>query len=303
VRILVATAEPWGAYHSRFTSPQLKSLGVDAFHLVPTLAGMPRVPVPGVRVTAGLEAVTSASLLVVGSLSPGSWPAQAAVVAVAAGVPVILSHLAYLGVSFPLAVSIPLAGATAASPSDAIDVATHLGWGDSRDVLVVGTPALDDVRLYRPVPRSLLIVTSVSRELGPSGGLPAAARNAAVAGWDVSVCLHPRENPDVWSAFRVETDSPVVAAACSSVAFGYPGSVFPTIAAAGVPLVALADPVIDVFVPEGIRRLASRCETPADVVGALLAAELADPGDVAWVAGPYPGATVRLVDAWLAACV
>ena len=302
VAILVATAEPWGTYHSRFVGPPLASLGVDVAHLVPTFAGVSPVPVPGVRVKEGLDAVASARLLVVGSLSPGSWPADAATVAVAAGVPVLFSHFAYLGSSFPPAVTIPMVGVTAASPSDAVDVAAHLGWSDVAGVRVVGTPALDAVQLYRPVARSLLVVSSVSRELGEPGRLPAAARIAADAGWDVSVSLHPREDPDVWSAFRIVTVSPVVAAASASVAFGYPGSVFPTVAATGVPLVALADPVIDVFVPDGIRRLASRCETPGGIVGALHVAEPASLGDVAWAAGPYPGATARLVDAWLAAC-
>jgi hypothetical protein len=296
-RVLIATNEPWGTYHTAPLLPQARRQGWEVVHLVPDRSQIkPDDPVP----VATPEEVSRADLLVV--TGAGDWPADCA--ARLRRLPLIASSLAY-----QLPREAPRAGEfrdrlraiTASSPAEATVFDDYLGT--RRAISVVGTPQTDALPRHRPEAGTVLVLTSVTRS-GQTGGsapgtelLLAAAERLAAAGRHILVGLHPREDRSLWERYEISTVPSVQAAARAEVAIGIPGTVFPVVAAVGVPLVGCTDPALQI--PGYLLSVCARTITTAD--GAVNAVETAGPvsREVLYEAvGPVGGSARRLLKVW-----
>ncbi|GAA3779360.1 hypothetical protein GCM10022225_79420 [Plantactinospora mayteni] len=296
-RVLLATNEPWGTYHAKPLLAEATRRGWELVQVVPDLSGItPGDPVP---VTI-LDRVRDADLLVVNGA--GDWPADCA--AELRHLPLAASSLAYLQPKeAPRAKEFRrrLEVVTAGGPAEATTFASYLGW--HRKVEVVGSPQTDDLPKYTPQRGRVLVLTSVTRP-DPTGGaapgtellLEAAARLKA-AGKHIVVGLHPREDRTLWDRYEISPLGSVPASATAEYAIGIPGTVFPLIAAVGVPLVGCVDPRLSV--PDYILRVCSSTINSADqAVAAVAAAKPASRQALHNAVGPIGGSARRLYQAW-----
>ncbi|SEE44461.1 hypothetical protein [Jiangella alba] len=295
-RILVATNEPWGTYHVRPLLAEIARRGWDVRQLVPDLSQIaPGETVP--IVTPDDE--PAADLLVVTGAS--DWPADCAA---AAGrhMPLAASSLAYLNATEAARAhefERRLRLVTSSSAAEGRSFAGHLGT--RRRVRVVGSPQTDTLPTSAPEPGTVLVLTSVTYPDQTGGAAPGtqllldAAAALEAAGKHVLVGLHPRENPALWSRYEISAVPSLQASARAEVAIGIPGTVFPLIAAAGVPVVGCVDPRL--VVPEYLLAVCSSLID--DAAQALAAVESATlPEDLEDVVGPVGGSAARLLDAW-----
>jgi hypothetical protein len=298
VRVLVATNEPWGTYHAQPLLPEAKRLGWDVVQLVPDMSGIK--PGDPVR-TATLDDVPEADLLVV--TGAGDWPADCA--ARLRGLPLVASSLAYqLPVEAPRAAEFRrrLAAITASSPAEAKVYDDYLGTG-RRPIAVVGTPQTDDLPRYAPERDTVLVLTSVTKSSETGGSAPgaelllAAAERLAAAGKHILVGLHPREDRSLWEKYEISSVPSVQASARAEVAIGIPGTVFPVVAAMGVPLVGCADPRLQI--PGYLLSVCSHTITDArDAVTAVAEAKPVSRKVLYEAVGPVGGSARRLFKVW-----
>jgi hypothetical protein len=296
-RALVATNEPWGTYHVRPLLPEAKRLGWDVVQLVPDMSGIkPDDPVS----VATLGDVPEADLLVV--TGAGDWPADCA--ARLRDLPLVASSLAYqLPVEAPRAAEFRgrLRAVTASSPAEAKVYDDYLGV--RRPITVVGTPQTDDLPRHAPEPDTVLVLTSVTKSSETGGSAPGAellleaAEALAAAGKRIVVGLHPREDRSLWERYEISSVPSVQASARAEVAVGIPGTVFPVVAAMGVPLVGCTDSRLQV--PDYLLSVCSRTITGAqDVVAAVAEAKPVSRDVLYEAVGPVGGSARRLFKVW-----
>ncbi|MCG5219361.1 hypothetical protein [Streptosporangium sp. KLBMP 9127] len=297
VRVLIATNEPWGTYHALPLLPEATRLGWEIVQLVPDRSRV--TPQDPVRV-ATLDDVPKADLLVV--TGAGDWPADCA--ARLRNLPLIAASLAYqLPKEAPRAAEFRkrLRAITASSPAEAKVFDDYLGT--RRQISVVGTPQTDDLPRRAPEPGTVLVLTSVTKSDDTGGSAPGtellmdAAERLAAAGKHVLVGLHPREDRSLWERYEISTVPSVQASARAEVAIGIPGTIFPIVAAAGIPLVGCTDPRLQI--PDYLKSVCSHTITDAD--DAVTAAAEAKPVSrtVLYEAvGPVGGSARRLFKVW-----
>lgn len=196
----------------------------------------------------------------------------------------------------------PLIGVTASSAAEAQTFAGHLGTDQNR-IRIVGIPELDTLPTWKP--ETVLVLTSVTYPSATGCAAPGtqllldSAHALADAGWHVLVGLHPREDRTLWDEFEIAEEGSLAASARAQVAVGIPGSVFPKIAAVGVPLVATIDPALNV--PAYLLGLATPATAVAEVVTAVERAAPLDRKDLKEVVGPLGRAGKTLAQYWFAA--
>jgi hypothetical protein len=179
--------------------------------------------------------------------------------------------------------------------------AAYLGW--KRRVRMLGSPQTDSLPDYQPQADRVLVLTSVTHP-DPTGGaapgtqllLDAAAKLEA-AGKHIVVGLHPREDRKLWEQYEISPVPSVQASATVECAVGIPGTVFPIVAAVGVPLVDCVDPKLQV--PGYILDVcSSTIDSPEQAIAAVDSAQPTSRGDVFAAVGPIGGSARRLYSAW-----
>lgn len=296
-RVLVATNEPWGTYHVKPLLAAAERRGWAITQLVPDLASVdPADPVP----VATLEDAPDADLLVI--TGAADWPAECA--AALPRLPLAASSLAYLNpVEAPHAEEFRrrLKLITSSSPAEGRAFAAYLG--SHRRLRVVGSPQTDALPVRAPEPGTVLVLTSVTYPDQTGGAAPGtqllldAAERLQADGRHILVGLHPREDPKLWSRYELSTVPSLQASARAEAAIGIPGTVFPLIAAAGVPVVGCVDPALTV--PDYLLDVCSATiDDPAEAVPAIREAKLPDEDVLYDAVGPVGGSTDRLLDAW-----
>ncbi|GAA3588216.1 hypothetical protein GCM10022419_083140 [Nonomuraea rosea] len=296
-RVLIATNEPWGTYHAAPLLPEAARLGWEVVQLVPDRTGVkPDDPVQ----VATLDAVPDADLLVV--TGAGDWPADCA--ERLRRLPLVAASLAYQQpVEAPRAAEFRgrLRAITASSPAEAQVFDDYLGT--RRDITVVGTPQTDNLPEHVPEPGTVLVLTSVTKPDATGGAAPgaelllAAAERLAAAGKHILVGLHPREDRTLWDRFEISSVPSVQAAARAEVAIGIPGTVFPVVAAVGVPLVGCTDPKLQI--PGYLLSVCSHTiASPDDAVAAVADAKPVSRKVLYEAAGPIGGSAKRLFKVW-----
>ncbi len=297
LRVLVATNEPWGTYHVTPLLAEAGRRGVRITQLVPDTSGVqPGDPVP----VATPERVRHADLLVV--TGAGDWPLECA--ARFPRLPVAASSLAYLGPREAPGARLlrpRLRAVTSSSPAEARAFAGYLGV--RRRIRAVGSPQTDTLPAHRPEPGLVLVLTSVTHPDDTGGAAPgtelllAAAERLRAAGRRILVGLHPREDPKLWDAYEISDVPSLQAAARAEAAVGIPGTVFPLVAAVGVPLVGVTD--AGLTVPDYLLAVcSSTIDDPAAAVPAVTSARLPAPDVLADAVGPVGGSAGRLLDVW-----
>ncbi|MFC7587003.1 hypothetical protein ACFQYP_27240 [Nonomuraea antimicrobica] len=218
--------------------------------------------------------------------------------------PLVASSLAYqLPVEAPRAKEFRgrLRAITASSPAEAKVFDDYLGT--RRHIEVVGTPQTDALPRYAPEAGTVLVLTSVTKSSETGGSAPgtelllAAAERLAAAGKHILVGLHPREDRTLWDKYEISTVTSVQASARAEAAIGIPGTVFPVVAAMGVPLVGCTDP--ELKIPDYLLSVCTHTITSAD--DAVTAVETAEPVSrkVLYEAvGPVGGSAKRLFKVW-----
>ncbi|WP_308298929.1 hypothetical protein [Streptomyces sp. GESEQ-35] len=299
LRVLIATNEPWGTYHVQPLLAEAVRRRWQVTQLVPDLSQItPGDPVP----VATPDTAPAADLLVV--TGAGDWPLECA--HRFARLPSTASSLAYLGPQeAPGArwLRHRLRTITSSSPAEARAFGGYLGT--RRRIRVVGSPQTDTLPEHWPEPGLVLVLTSVTHSDDTGGAAPgtelllAAAEQLAAAGRHILVGLHPREDPALWDRYEISKVPSVRAAARAEAAIGIPGTVFPLVAAVGVPLVGCTDPALSV--PEYLLSVcSSTIDDPAEAVNAVAGARLPSPDILADAVGPVGGSAARLLDAWAA---
>jgi hypothetical protein len=298
-RVLLATNEPWGTYHA---APLLAEAARRGWELVQVVPDRSRITPTDPVTVATLDDVPPADLLVVNGAA--DWPADVA--AALKGLPLVASSLAYQKpVEAPRAMEFRsrLELVTAASPAESDVFAAYLGW--KRRVRMFGSPQTDNLPAYQPQADRVLVLTSVTRP-DPTGGaapgtellLDAAAKLEA-AGKRIVVGLHPREDRTLWERYEISPVPSVQASATVECAVGIPGTVFPIVAAVGVPLVGCVDPKLEV--PDYILGVCSSTIDSSDqAISAVENASPASRGAVFAAVGPIGGSARRLYSAWQA---
>ena len=256
-RILVVTGEPWGVYHSTLLRSHYEQ---------PVLQVVPDNPEPGVSISLGDVRIQDGDVLLVGGAS--EWPGK--VTAALSGVPRIGVRLAYLG-AVPRTIT---HGPDAFWPSTAAH-ATELAAEFAVPVETVGSatpypwePPLPD---YRPVPGTVLLVTSVSETTATGTGVPHAndvlrdAGRALAQSAPVTVALHPREDPALWGGFTITDLRTIPASTSAAVVCAVAGTVLEQVHQMGAPIVMV--PVEGI--PQHILGLGEVAYNPAEVVAAV----------------------------------
>ena len=303
LRVLVATNEPWGTYHIKSlldeAAKATPSTRWEIASVVPDRAGLkPGDPVPALTLDEAKR--WGAHLLVVNGAT--DWPTR--VVSQLPGLPVVASSTAYLTAleaAGARTIRPHLVAMTAGAPREAEVFAAHFGVSSKR-VLVVGNPALDDIPQYTPTPGTVLIATSVTHPSASGGAAPGAqvlldtAAQLSAIGKHVRVGLHPREDASLWSAYDIATEGTLAASATAEVTIGIPGSVFPSIAAVGCPLVGVVAPGL--ATPQYILDLCAQVATVEQAVAAANAKWRPVPAALAQAVGPLGGSGDRLWKVW-----
>ncbi|MFD7153767.1 hypothetical protein ACFV9C_04180 [Kribbella sp. NPDC059898] len=296
-RVLLATNEPWGTYHAQPLLAEARRRGWELVQVVPDLSQIK--PGDPVRV-ATLSDVPQADLLVVNGAE--AWPADVA--AALMRLPMAASSLAYLKpVEAPRAKEFRsrLELVTAASPAESDVFAKYLGW--KRRVRMVGSAQTDDLPAYAPQQDRVLVLTSVTHPDQTGNAAPGtqllldAAAKLQAAGKHIVVGLHPREDRTLWDRYEISALGSVPESASVECAVGIPGTVFPIVAAVGVPLVGCVDPKLQV--PDYILSVcSSTIDAPEQAVAAIADAKPAGRGAVFNAVGPIGGSARRLYSAW-----
>ncbi|WP_350279500.1 hypothetical protein [Kribbella sp. HUAS MG21] len=296
-RVLLATNEPWGTYHAQPLLAEAARRGWELVQVVPDRSQLK----PGDPVKAAtLNDVPPADLLVVNGAS--DWPADVA--AALHRLPLVASSLAYLKpLEAPRAKEFRsrLELVTAASPAESEVFGAYLGW--TRRVRMVGSAQTDNLPTYAPQQDRVLVLTSVTHPDQTGNAAPGtqllldAAAKLEAAGKHIVVGLHPREDRTLWDQYEISTLGSVPESASVECAVGIPGTVFPIVAAVGVPLVGCVDPKLQV--PDYILSVcSSTIDAPEQAVDAIENAEPASRGAVFNAVGPIGGSARRLYSAW-----
>ena len=307
LNIAMATNEPWGTYHLDDVLPAAEDRDVTLSLVIPDEEPAEDAldedsPVPTLPLAQAQE--EDFDLLVVNGAT--EWPGEVA--QALDDVPLMASSTAYMNPEPGEAadrLGDRITAATAPSPAAAETFASHMGI-DEEEVEVIGMPELDELPAWEPKDRTVAVLTSVTHPDETGAAAPGGellldiSEQLDAQGWHVTVGLHPREDPQLWDDYTIDEEGSVHAATTASVVVGIPGSVFPEIAALGVPIVGVEDDGLDV--PDYLTDLAVGVSDPDEGVEAVEeAADEGAPHDAEAVdaaTGPVGGAAGRLVDAW-----
>jgi hypothetical protein len=297
MRIVIATAEPRAAYHLLPLAKALKESQNTFVHLAP----YPE-PVQGeaiMDVTSQLSVIKDCDRVVVTGGTLSAWTELVCRYASTLGKPVIYTQLANVTNTSPVAPRVSTALATALS-MDGVDAVSR--YLQMSDVSVTGTPALDELPAWNPVPKSaLLLSTSEMTRRDPSLQLLAAAVSLRQHGWDVRVRTHPREDRTPWDAFDIiDGETQAESASSAQVVIGYPGSAHVLAAAVGVPVIALSpnEALASVFTERQAAGMSAHAQSATEVLSVIDSVHTPDPLLVAAVVGPLGGASQRIVNLW-----
>lgn len=297
MHVTIATAEPRGAYHLAPLREALVASAANFTHLIPyqeQVQGQPAVPT-----SSSIRALTGCDRLVVTGGVFSAWTELVTQHAVALGIPVVFTELAYVGTPPPHQSTIPFLATTALSPDSAPVLKEYLGSGTPT---VTGIPALDDLPSWRPVDRQVLLLStsdSVTRDREHT--LIQLAHKLRDSGWHVRVRTHPREDVAIWDGFDVVKDeTQAVSAASAQVVIGYPGSAHVLAAAVGPPVIALepSPSFKKILTPRQYRVMAATTTGISDTLDLIRTVHPCPKSALGDVVGPLGGAAQRIVSCW-----
>lgn len=297
MHVVIATAEPRGAYHLHALRSAMAASGHQFTHLVPYDEPVQGRPLE--RTSAELSDLLGADRLVITGGSLSAWTHAVAAYANQCDTPVTFSELAFVPTD-ACTLGLPrLEAVSAVSASGARALANYLSR-PIETINILGNPLLDHMPSRELTSQTILIVsTDQAHSVDRKHQLRGLARELRDAGRPVLVAPHAREDTTYWAGFDIATVPAYQAAARARVAVGYLGSAAPMIAATGCPFVVL-DPQGDRRnLEEWHREATSGWARTADEARALLETAAPVPAHlVERVTGPIGGAAQRVVDFW-----
>lgn len=296
MHIVIATAEPRGSYHL-VPLHQAMMLSSSRFsHLVPYPEALQGEPWSSVASDANI--LGSADLVVITGGGFSAWTELVARRAEELNLPWVISELSYGsrpdGVTRPQ----PLA-LSAMSRAGAALFAEYHGV-EVGEVVVTGTPLLDNLPIWRPTHKRALLLSSVDAALrDPRNVLREIASRLVKERWDVVVRTHPREDRAYWDGFNLDySPTPALAAQTASIVIGYPGSAHPICAAIGVPTVAVVTtPELFAALPPAHCAIIPTWIEDADELDTS-SLSASNEATIEYICGPIGGSAQRLLDFW-----
>lgn len=302
MHVIIATAEPRGAYHLTPLKEALASNTASFTHLMPYPE--PVQGEPATAVSSRVSLLEECDRVVITGGCYSAWTELVARHAIAHSKPIIFSELA----SVPLALTSPVPATalelvTALSQDGADNLARYLGTPVA-DVQITGTPQLDNLPSWQPRQGHALLLSTVRMtDHDPDYQLVTLGHMLESDGWEVRVRLHPREDAGPWAGFEIVAgETQVESAASASVVIGYPGSAHILAAAVGVPTVTFS-PNANMVGHFSARHHAAMSHHATSAVEVLQAISGLQPPlryKVEECVGPIGGAAQRLVDLWSA---
>lgn len=236
--IVVATAEPQGAYHLHALSTALRSSHYVFCYLSPDIRlNVGTSPIPTMD---DISVIRDATRLILTGGSYTPWTSALHSIAESCNIEVRYSELAFLDQNAERGPYVPQRSSAVSDASAAV-LAQYLGVPRNA-VVVTGNPLVPRIgEIQREAGRVLVVSTVDAETRDPALHLRTAASVLLDLGYDVLVRLHPRENPEPWAGFILDS-APTVAEATAraSVVLAYPGTPLQAIAQIGTPLVILA---------------------------------------------------------------
>lgn len=290
MHVVIATAEPLGAYHLTALSTAMDRNPATFTHLIPY--PQPTQGTSAATPVADLDVLLRADRLVLSGGGFTPWTYAVALHARSVGIPVFLCELAY-GTTDPYPLSVDRLAAL--STATAVDLARN-NASDLGDVVITGNPQLDNLPDRSDNPTHVLLVsTSELDQRDPDGVLRRIGNQLLDEGRSVVVSLHPREDPRYWNGFA--TDSSAIAAAYSTAALAYPGSVWPVLACIGTPIVGVGPHAMRRAIPRAFTQLAGSWLTPGQPFDCAILHRAAPPPleALSAVTGPRGGSAERIV--------
>jgi len=295
--IVIATGEPRGAYHLEPLYGSMESSPSNYTHLLP----YPE-PVQGrawSNVSSDPSIINRANLVVITGGGFTAWSELVALRSENLNIPWVVSELAYG--SQPDAATHPYPKALSSMSLAGAELFAAYHHFNLDEVVITGTPLLDNLPIWRPVVKRALILSSADAAIrDPSGVLKTIAHRLVNDGWQVFVRTHPREDQSAWRGFTLDNSpTPAIAASSAEVVIGYPGSAHPICAAIGVPTVAVT-PTSDLLfaLPPSHRTVIPTWIKSFDELD-LNFLNASSPSTVEYVCGPIGGSAQRVVDFWI----
>lgn len=294
VLVLLATAEPFGAYHlAPVFAHAAPPAGVSFVHLLPypeTVQGT-----AAVRSLAEFSLLARADRLVLcgGGFSP--WLELLAHHASSIGLPLYYTQLARHKNDIPQ--GLPIRRATVWTEVEAEFFATVF---TDAEIRVVGNPILDEPSIPTPrVPGSLLVLSTADpAKFDPALRLPKIAAALAAEGCKVQVRLHPRETGSVWEGVECVRDGSFAAQVdAADLVVAYDGSLPLLAAARSARVCCFSDP--ENPHPDPLPLL-HRVHDTASARAALYNLPTLAPESLIDAVGPFPGAARRIMHTWCA---
>ncbi len=302
MNIVIATAEPLGAYHLETLHTEMRSataIGHSFCHLIPYPERVQGRSWDDT--TAALAVLEDADLVVITGGGYTAWSELVSLRCQQLGVRFVVSELAYGAQADGLNHPKPFA-VSALSPAGAENLARYHGVPVD-DIVVTGTPLLDAMPPWQPVSGRVLVLSSVdavSRD--PERVLMAFAEKLMDQGREIHVRCHPREDRSIWVGYALdESPSAALAARHAELVIGYPGSAHPIVAALGVPVVAVAptQALRDALPPAQASVIPTWVHSVSDLAK-LGAAPPTTRERIEYANGPIGGSATRMVSFWLA---
>lgn len=293
--IVIATAEPYGAYHlTPFSSTDLAE---KAIHLIPhgdTTQGTSSIPVSSDRTI-----LKDASLLVITGGSISEWTEELAREANSLNIPVVLSELAYTPDFTETAPDIKLAGITAGAPSGKRRYSHYLNVPEE-NITITGHPLLDDATDHTPAPKDyqrILLISSVGLPVGATTTLKEATIELGMITPDIHVRLHPREDHHLWTEYEVNHGTTLIEDLRNTdIVVGSPGTAYVAAAALNIPIVTLKE-ATHPQVPEELIAASKVC-TIKTLLETVQTATATSPEIREDIVGPLGGSAQRMVAYW-----
>lgn len=240
--IMIVTSEPSAHYHLKYFKGVI---GKRLTHIVPSVD---EVKEGFINVSAHVDSVADADLLVVAGGNVSDWCSHAAFTAERYDVPVVFSELAYIkpftGEQFTSFTS-----ASVASKYGEFKLRTYLN-DDDLPVTVTGHPMFDSLPAWNPVKGRVLILSSLFKD-DEVYSLRESATILQKEGFDVVVRLHPGESGERWGGFKISHEPDLLLDLMTAeVAVGVPGTVFTVAAGMGVPIIAVEGSTSDYTLEE-----------------------------------------------------
>lgn len=271
---VIATAEPYGAYHLKPIEAVLRSY--DTMYLTPDdkpLQGVLELP----RVFEVEDSVSAADIVIITGGNLNDWTREVAETGFKLGKCVIFLELAYLSIppALKAGFSKSLALVIAGSEKSANSLQNYFNV-DGSLVKVLGYPNNDnilDVNISPLPERTVLFLTNTETDVEGCKDLKQAAMHASAAGFEVLLRRHPRDIKE-WTDLPEGMVTDVthlnvvdVLRMCSHVV-GSPGTTYFNATILKKPVFTLKSTFMD-MVPEEILNLSYIAETPEELIRML----------------------------------